>query len=171
MGFSVVSYFCLMLYLGRIMAQLTHSLIPLRPFTGISLVTPTLSPLSFMFYSGLTSDGTYFPGLQTCTQVRSEEWSCSENIQNYSPDPRRSYASFIYGYDYYIFGGVGPYGTYNDIWTYNWQYAFWSELDFDAKIPARHTFAYTMFSYDFISYFAVYGGISNTNSELNDFYL
>jgi hypothetical protein len=95
---------------------ISYMMIPLRPFSGISAIYS--NQYGFVFFSGLTSDGTYFKGIQNCfLDILADQWGCTEYSDDYSLDPRRFYGSFLdQDRYYYVFGGIGPYGVYNDMW-------------------------------------------------------
>ena len=73
---------------------------------------------------------------------------------------------------YYIFGGIGEKGVYNDMWKYDLVYQRWLNVFMDATIAARYSFSFTSFTFEDNFYFAVVGGKGYTNeNDLFDFYL
>ena len=147
--------------------------IPPAPFTAISAVSLN-SSLSVYFHSGIQMDGTYLTGLQRL--YFDSEWDCwryEEQAGAYFPDPRSYYGSFLYlDRFYYIIGGIGPEGVYNDIWKYDTTYKFWTNVYNPTPIPPRYGYAYTSFTNNSTVYFAVLGGKGNFGEgRLDDFYV
>ena len=146
--------------------------IPGSPYTSISSVFLESSQTLY-YHSGIANDGSYLEGLFSFYyDTNVDTWRTdSQQAYNY-PDSRGFYGSFYYNGGYYIFGGIGPNGVYNDMWCYNIQYQQWTEVQIPNPILPRSSFAYTSFTYQDKFYFAVLGGKSSqTNIELFDFYL
>ena len=142
-----------------------------QPYTGISVVFLESSK-SLYYHSGLTSDGSNLQGLHRFYYDLSNESWRSEEQQSYNyPDSRAYYGSFLYENQYIIFGGIGPNGIYNDIWSYNIEYQYWTYIPVLEPILPRYGFAYTTFTYQSKIYFAVLGGKTfETQDQLFDFY-
>ena len=142
------------------------------PYTCISLVFIE-SSLTMYYHSGITTDGSNLLGLHRFYyDANSQTWRIQEQQTYNYPDPRAYYGSFLYTSNYYIFGGIGPNGIYNDVWSYDIAYQFWTNIPPSEPILPRYSFAYTSFTYEDIFYFAVLGGKSfETGADLFDFYL
>lgn len=146
--------------------------IPPSPFAEISIgFNESLN--TFYFHSGLTRDGSYLIGLQRYyLDNTTQEWRFDEQGGSLYPDSRSSYGSFIYNSHYYIFGGYGTGGIYNDIWAFNTNFNLWSQVNTLTSISPRYSFASTSFQHSNTYYFAVLGGKSGQETiDLMDFHL
>lgn len=153
--------------------DLYYSFIPPYPVTSISMVYSP-STQSFYFHSGLSSDGTYHLGIQRFYKDPIQGlWRFTEQQGNNYPDSRSYYGSFFSENQFYfIFGGVGEVGMYNDMWVYDTKYNVWTVISENQPISPRYSFAYTSFSLNNLQYFAVLGGKGNTiQASLLDFNL
>ena len=152
--FKLLSFLCIL----TCYSQTTTNFISPLPYTCVSSIFVDSSK-SMYYHSGVTYDGSYLLGLrrfyydEVVSSWRSEE----QQLYN-TPDPRSFYGSFLYNNSYYIFGGIGPNGIYNDIWSYDLLYQRWTEIVVPQPISPRYSFAYTSFTYQDTFYFAVLGG-------------
>ena len=149
-----------------------------KPYTGISSIFVP-SSTSMYYHSGVTYDGSYLLGLHRFYYDNlSDSWRSQEQQASNTPAPRSFYGSFLYNNNYYIFGGIGPAGVYNDLWSYDLLYQGWTEIQVPMPISPRYSFSYTSFTSNGVFYFAVLGGNSPTSASdsssglgLFDFYL
>ena len=145
--------------------------IPPSAYGGISSVFIE-SNKTLYFHSGIGSDGGFLVGLQTFYYDDYwKAWRSTELAGFYYPDGRSYYGSFYYDNNYYIFGGIGLKGSYNDMWKYDTTYNNWYLVSTGTIIAPRSNFAYTSFSYDNKFYFAVLGGLGYNQTGFFDFYL
>lgn len=166
--------FSLLLLLVPYIAQTYHlEFIPSQKYGSIGSVFIESSSALY-FHSGLTENGKFLNGLtKTYYDTDYKSWRSQEQSGTFYPDSRSDYGGFLYlNQFYYIFGGIGPNGIYNDIWNYDIIYERWNQVFVSAPISHRSNFAYTTFTYLETFYFAVLGGESYYNTEeLFDFYL
>ncbi|OMJ72554.1 hypothetical protein SteCoe_28969 [Stentor coeruleus] len=151
--------------------NLYYDFIPPYPVSSISMAYSP-STQTFYFHSGLSSDGTYHLGIQRFYKDSAQGlWRFTEQQGNNFPDSRSFYGSFFsQNQFYYIFGGVGEMGMYNDMWKYDTKYNVWTAISENQPISPRYSFAYTSFSSNDYQYFVVLGGKGNTRqASLLDF--
>jgi Galactose oxidase, central domain len=146
--------------------------IPPPPFISVSPIyyKPTQS---FYFLSGKLDYSNFITGLQRVYYDQKASHWRYESIKDTSVPDRINYGSFFDGTNsYYIFGGIGSDGLYNDMWKYHIDDNRWTQILNVNPIKSRWFFAYTAFTLDDNLYFAVLGGVgSDTNQLLDQFYL
>lgn len=139
-------------------SQIDVDFIPPKAYSGISSVFLESSK-SMYYFSGVAYDGSYRYGLHRFYYDEIvDSWRVAQQQVYNSPDPRSSYGSFFYNNTYYIYGGIGPNGIYNDIWSYDIVGEYWTQIASNQLVPPRYSFAYTSFTYKGVFYFAVLGG-------------
>ena len=143
------------------------SFIPPKPYAGISSLFIESSK-SMYYHSGVTDNGSFLLGLHRFYYDEIvESWRTAQQQSYNIPDPRQMYGSFFCNNKYYIYGGIGPNGIYNDLWSYDLLYEEWTQIVVPEPISPRYGFSYTSFTYEQVFYFAVLGG-NTYNSTIEE---
>ncbi|KAH7824049.1 uncharacterized protein MONOS_1677 [Monocercomonoides exilis] len=173
---TILTFFYVFLELTAASTPLVNSFskIPLHGTPPSPRQYPILVPLpsstvenpAFIAFGGIDGRKYY---LENVLQfgINSGEWNSVE-VNGITSTPKRcDFAYYTTKSDIVIWGGMGPDGFYDDMWSFNLQTKVWSEVSQSHQRPtARQGAAFAQYD----KFFAIFGGRDNSQKQ-NDAWL